>query len=281
MFTKMVSMYKFNQIPSEAQIRKHLRRIVFGKNVYCPVCRTDEVYASQGRYRCRKCRIRFSLLSHTWLAHLRLPLSEFWLILWCWTTQIPVKQTMALTKLSEPTIRLWFDEFRSHLPHNKEVLERLVQLDEAYFGGKKGRTLFLAKEINEEKDSNKVSRKLAYSILPHANPVREEAWAFLQEYIMPNSLLHTDGASIYHGIDKWWPVEHQYDIHRKWEFELTSEVEGMFGVLRTFIRRMYHHVTVAKLPEMVGEFCFRFSHPEIFENPQYYLAICLRLVPIA
>ena len=243
MFTKMVSMYQFNQIPSEAQIKKYLRRIVFGKNIYCPVCKGDEVYASQGRYRCRKCRIRFSLLSHTWLSHLRLPLQEFWLILWCWTTQIPVRQAMSLTKLSEPTIRLWYDEFRSHLPQNKEVLEKLVQLDEAYFGGKKGRTLFLAKEINSETNG----RKLAYSILPHANPVREEAWAFLQEYIMPNSLLHTDGAAIYHGIDKWWPVEHQYDIHRRWEFELTAEVEGMFGVLRTAPKGSHNSSTPCKI----------------------------------
>ena len=277
MFTKMVSMYQFNQIPSEAQIRKYLRRIVFGKNIYCPVCKTDEVYASQGRYRCRKCRIRFSLLSHTWLSNSKLPLQRFWLILWCWTTQIPVRQAVSLTRLSEPTIRLWYEEFRDHLPENKEVLEKLVQLDEAYFGGKKGRTLFMAKEINNEYGG----RKLAYSILPHANPVREEAWAFLQEYVMPESLLHTDGAKIYRGIDKWWPVEHQYDIHKKWEFELTSEIEGMFGVLRTFIRRMYHHVTADKLPEVVGEFCFRFSHPEMFENPLYYLQISLRLVPTA
>ena len=204
-------------------------------------------------------------------------MQRFWLILWCWTTQIPVRQAVSLTRLSEPTIRLWYEEFRDHLPENKEVLEKLVQLDEAYFGGKKGRTLFMAKEINNEYGG----RKLAYSILPHANPVREEAWAFLQEYVMPESLLHTDGAKIYRGIDKWWPVEHQYDIHKKWEFELTSEIEGMFGVLRTFIRRMYHHVTADKLPEVVGEFCFRFSHPEMFENPLYYLEISLRLVPTA
>jgi transposase-like protein len=206
---------------------------------------------------------------------MKLPLQEFWLILWCWTTQIPVRQSVSLTNLSEVTIRLWFDQFRIHLPQNKEVLQRLIQLDEAYFGGKKGRTLFMAKEINEEEHT----RKIAYSILPHANPVREEAWTFLREHIMPDSLLHTDGAAIYHGIDKWWPVEHQYDIHKKWEFELTSEIEGMFGVLRTFIRRMYHHVTVAKLPELMCEFCYRFSHPEMFENPRYYLENSLFIVP--
>jgi hypothetical protein len=27
----------------------------------------------------------------------------------------------------------------------------------------------------------------------------------------------------------------------------------------------------------VGEFCYRFSHPEMFENPQFYLQISMRL----
>ena len=81
-------------------------------------------------------------------------------------------------------------------------------------------------------------------------------------------------------IHKWWPVDHHRDIHRKWEFELTSEIEGAFGNLRTFIRRMYHHMTPEKLPEYVREFCLRFSLPEMFENPTSYLKKSLSLVPI-
>lgn len=264
-------MYNFNQIPPEAQIRKYLRRIVFGKNMYCPICKSRQVYASQNRYRCRKCRRRFSLLSHTWLSNMKLPLQQFWMILWCWTVQIPVRQTISLTGLTEATVRLWYDEFRHHLPKDQEVLEKAVQLDEAYFGGRKGKALFLGKQIG--------SRKLAYQITPDANPVREQAWWFLKNYISPETRLHTDGAAIYKEIDQWWPVYHYREIHKKWEFELTSEIEGMIGVLRTFIRRMYHHVTLDKLPEVVCEFCFRFSHPEMFENPRYYLEITLQLVP--
>lgn len=90
---KMEDMYQFNQIPSDTQIRKYLRRIVFGKNIYCPVCKSRNIYASQDRYRCRICRHRFSLLSQTWLSNLKLPLQQFWLVLWCWTTQIPVRQS--------------------------------------------------------------------------------------------------------------------------------------------------------------------------------------------
>ncbi len=266
-----MDMYQLNHIPSEAQIRKYLRRTVFGKNIYCPKCKRDRVYKTQERYCCRYCRLRFSLLSHTWLSNLKLPLTQWWMILWCWTTQIPIKQTMALTKLSEVTIRHWFSLFRHRLPYGYEALEHLVQLDEAYFGGRKGRTLFLGKQVG--------TRKLSFQILLHTKPAREEAWRFLQAYIMPQTTLHTDGASIYDGIDRWWPVVHRAEIHRKWEFELTSEIEGIFGVLRTFIRRMYHHVTIDKLPELVGEFCYRFSHPELFENPRYYLEKTLFIVP--
>ena len=264
-------MYQFRQIPSEAQIQKYLRRVVFGKEIYCPVCKSRKVYKTQARYRCRKCRIRFSLLSHTWLANLKLPLQKFWLVLWCWTTQVPVKQTTRLTELSEVTIRHWFEVFRSHLPEDQDVLEHLVQLDEAYFGGRNGRALFMGKQVG--------SRKLAFQVLTHTHPAREHAWKFLHSYVAAETVLNTDGAAIYKNINNWWPVYHNRDIHKKFEFEHTSEIEGMFGVLKTFIRRMYHHVTPDKLPSVVGEFCFRFSHPEIFSSPHEYLLIALRLVP--
>ncbi len=264
-------MYQFNQIPTEAQIRKTLRRIVFGKEMYCPVCKSRYVYVAQRRYRCRKCRIRFSLLSHTWLRNLKLPLQQFWLILWCWTTQIPVRQTVAMTRLSEITIRHWFEVFRNQLPLEQQVLEHLVQLDEAYFGGRNGRTLFMGKQVG--------SRKLAYAMLAHPYPKREHAARFLHTYVAPQTVLNTDGAGIYKQIHEWWPIYHNRDIHKKFEFAKTSEVEGIFGVLRTFIRRMYHHVTMDKLPSVIGEFCYRFSHPEIFDSPHEYLLTTLRLVP--
>ena len=199
------------------------------------------------------------------------------MILWCWTTQIPIKQTTSLTKLSEVSIRHWFETFRIHLPDEETVLDHLVQLDEAHFGGKKQpTTLFMAKQV-----SGMGKRKIAYQLIQGTYPVREHAWWFIQSYLKPHTALFTDGASIYHKIDHWWPVYHSQDIHKKFEFEQTSEIEGMFGVLRTFIRRMYHHVTMDKLPAIVGEFCYRFSHPEMFENPRFYLQICLRLATIS
>ncbi len=110
----------------------------------------------ENRYRCRSCRVKFSLLSHTWLKDVRVPLPSFWLVLWCWTKQIPVKQTEDIASLSEKGVRHWFDLFRTHLPENQEILEHIVQLDEVYFG-KFGRlALLMGKQIG--------SRKLAYDL---------------------------------------------------------------------------------------------------------------------
>src|SRR3989338_969776 len=256
-----MDMYTLKQIPSEAQIRKYIRRSVYGKNMYCPECKSSHVYTDQARYRCRRCRTRFSLTSHTWLNNMKLSLPQFWLLLYCWTIQIPVRQAHKLCELSEVSIYEWYTKFRRHVPADQKKLDHLIQLDEAYFGGKNGKALFMAKEIG--------SRKLAYQLVPIDWVNRETAAWFLEENIGPYSRINTDGASIYKEIGKWWPVYHTRDIHKKFEFEHTSEIEGMFGVMRTFIRRMYHHVTVDKLGEVICEFCYRFSHPEMYGSPCY------------
>lgn len=261
-------MYQLNQIPTDAQIKKYLRRIIFGKNIFCPACRSRQIIRYENRYRCKRCRLKFSLLSHTWLSGMKLTYQKFWLVLWCWTNQVPVKQTMSLTELSNKAVRYWFDQFRAHLPRNEAILEHLVQLDEAFF---KNRTLIMAKQSG--------TKKLAFEILTTTQVKRHHATYFLQQHVKPKSKLHTDGAGIYRNINRWWPVEHQRDIHAKWEFSRTSEIEGAFGNFRTFVRRMYHHSTAEKLPEYASEFCARFSSPETFKNPLNYLNKSLTLVP--
>lgn len=265
----MRSMYQLNQIPSERVIRKNLRLAIFGGNMFCPECRSQRVVKYGKRYRCRRCRAKFSLLSHTWLADTKLSLPKLWLVLWAWCRRVPVQQTMALTLLSEETIRRWYGRFRSNLPENPIILERIVQLDEAYG---KSWTLMMGKEQG--------TKKLAYAFVPQRRPVRHHATAFLEQHVKPRSILRTDSSWIYKGIENWWPVEHGTDIHAKWQFGKTSEIEGMFGVMRTFIRRMYHHVPSESMPEYVREFCARFSLPELFENPSSYLQKTLSLVPI-
>jgi hypothetical protein len=175
---------------------------------------------------------------------------------------------MALTQLSEKAVSHWFDQFRNHLPEEYHVLETIVQLDEAYF---KKWCLLMGKQIG--------SRKLAYELIWRQHPGRLEANSFLFDKVQPGAKLWTDGSSIYKRAEDYWPVKHTSDIHKKFEFTHTSEIEGTFGNLRTFIRRMYHHTSQNKFPDYVREFCFRFSTPELFESPKLYCEKTLILVP--
>lgn len=257
-----------NQIPSEAQILKQLRKIIFGSHLFCPSCHKRDVYLSENRYRCRQCRKPFSLLSGTWLAGMKLNLRTFYALLWCWTQEIPVLQTQKLCHLTEMTVRYWFRQFRVHLPDLQPILNGKIQMDEAYF---RSLSLLMAKQVG--------AKKLAHQVIFKNSINKTEATQFIFQIIEPNSKLQTDGAGIYKGIEQWWQVRHSVDIHKKFEFGLTSEIEGLFGNLRTFIRRMYHHVTPEYLPELVAEFALRFSHPEMFDSPQTYLQKCLKPVP--
>jgi transposase-like protein len=249
-----------NQIPSEAQILKSIRRIRFGHNFHCPRCHSRKVRSSEDRYRCSKCRKPFTLLTGTWLEGTKLSLRTVYALIWCWTQKIPVQQTAKLTHVSEVSIYDWFRTFRLHLPEFEPILEECVQMDEAYF---KKLALILAKQVG--------SRKLAYQMIFKPSVDKTEISRFLYQWVSPKTRLQTDGGGMYKKIEDWWPVTHKTDIHKKFEFGLTSEIEGMFGNLRTFIRRTYHHATPKYLPEYVSEFVVRFSSPEIFDSPLSYL----------
>jgi len=257
-----------NQIPSETSIKKQLRKIIYGSHLFCPRCHKREIYASENRYRCRKCRKPFSLLSGTWLSAMKLNLRTFYALLWCWTQKIPVLQTQKLCHVGEQAVGYWFRQFRLHLPDMQPILSGKVQMDEAYF---RSLSLLMAKQVG--------TKKLAFQVINKNSVNKTEATQFIFQTVEPNSKLQTDGSGIYEKIEQWWQVEHKVDIHKKFEFGLTSEIEGTFGNLRTFIRRMYHHVTPTYLPEYVAEFALRFSHPEMFNSPYDYLSISLKSVP--
>jgi transposase-like protein len=259
---------QLKQIPSEAKINALLRKILYGKNMSCPWCHKRKIQASENRYWCTLCRKHFSLLSGTWLAGMKLNLRTWYTLLWCWTQKIPVLQSQRVCHVSEETVRLWFRQFRLHLPAFEPILEGCVQMDEAYF---RNISLVLAKQVG--------SRKLAHQILRRNSVNKSDVAEFLFQWIAPRTRLQTDGGGMYKQIQRHWQVRHRVDIHRKFEFGLTSEIEGMFGNLRTFIRRMYHHTTPEYLPEYVSEFCYRFSSPEIFSSPNDYLAVSLKPVP--
>ena len=143
-------MYKLKQIPSECQIKKLVRKILFGTHMHCPRCKSRRVAKSENRYRCRDCRRPFSLTSNTWLANMKLSFETFYLLLWCWSNHIPILQTMKMTSLSEVSVREWCDKLREHIPDPEwlKPLQHTVQMDEVFF---KKAVVIAAKDVKEKR----------------------------------------------------------------------------------------------------------------------------------
>jgi transposase-like protein len=252
------------QSPSKAKIKRDIKKFVFGKKLFCPHCGSASIKKYENRYRCKLCRRPFSLISVTWLKGMKIPLDLFWMILWCWTKKMSITQASDLCDLSRPTITRWYGKFRDNIPEMDEIkLSGIIQMDEAYRGSNKNKfSIIGAKEKTKE---NK--KKVVLKIIPKSSVDRRDAIDFMTEYVSPKSKLNTDGSSIYKKIENWYDVKHQYEIHSKWEFTLTSEIEGIWGTLTTFVRRMYHRITINNAPSIVKEFSARITYPELFNSP--------------
>lgn len=263
-----------SQIPSEKQVWKKLKTIVFGKKVKCPDCgRQSYVKEIQKNkmWRCSKCHNRFSVTNANWLKGMKISGKHLWALIWCWQKKMNVQQTRELIGLSIPTIRRYYELFRDNLELDFDViLEGKVQMDEMFV---KGAFIIGAKDI--------ARKKMKLNVVYRKSPNKGDAMKLIQSHVRPGSTLCTDGGGIYRGCENWWPVTHKRDIHSKFEFGLTSEIEGIWAVFRTFIRRMYHHVTIKKLAKVVREFEARYSQPEIFNSPLNFLNNSLSAVTLA
>jgi len=268
-----MSIVKF--LPSEAKCQSLVRKQVFPSGLRCPHCGFRQIYKHENRYRCKHCRKPFSLKSASWLKGMRFSYQTLWLLIHCWIKRIPVDQTAGFTGLSIPTVRKWFSKFRARLPAQDWLrLEKNVVIDEMYRGGKKnGYSVVGAKQ--------KGTKNIALALIKKPSVDRRDAVTFLENNVKPNSNLFSDGSAIYKGIANWWPVNHRYEVHNKGQFALTAEIEGLWGNFTTFVRRMYHHVTLKKIDELLSEFFHRFSHPEMFESPNKFIEISFKSVPFA
>lgn len=263
-----------HHVPSPGTLRRTLRKAVFGKRVRCPWCRSYSFRSirREERWRCNSCDKPFSITSSCWLRGSKLPLETIWLLLHCWQKKYPLLHAMDITGVSYPTARRWYGLFRKHIPAERLdiLLSGNIAADEMFT---RDTAIMGAKQ--------KGTRNVAFTVLHEKHPNKGHAVDFLQRFTKVNSRLFTDGSAIYRSIGNWHRLKHQYEIHSKFEFALTAEIEGVWGCFRTFVRRVYHHCTVYKLEDMVKEFCLRFRRDEIFDSPQQYWEICLSPKPFA
>lgn len=261
-------------VPSEKAIQAQIRQLVLGDHPRCPRCgRSHTVMRSEERYRCTQCRCPFSLTSVHWLHGMKLSWRQLWVLTWGFCHRYQPQQTAALAGVSLPTVRHWYQQFRTHLPERERMLRLLVCADEAYVGKRKtGNQRIVAGAIEPQ------TGEVRLRIIPDTE--QDSIERFLWTHVDPITLVRTDAHLAYQHIE-WMGYGHETDNHEHGQLEKTVPIERVWSFSKWHLRRMYHHVWARNLPFLLREIEWRFSAPETFESPLTFLEISLKPVPTA
>ncbi|MBU0649456.1 transposase [Patescibacteria group bacterium] len=220
-----------------------------------------------GRYWCGRCRQKYSLKQLAGLKGSRLPLAKIALLTRCFLKNYPLAVAQDTTGLSYPTVRRYYDIFR--LKANKYTLEHAqflkgrIVIDACYIGKKRNNNQAVVLGAVEEDYTN-----LAFRIIPQEEQGYVEK--FLYDTACPWSHIIHDGHKAYEDLS-WTGVTHEAEIHELGQFEKSCPIERIWALLRTRIRRTYHHIWKEKLPDYLAEFRYKFLYRSTALNELSFL----------
>lgn len=257
-------MFSIKHLGSERKCQKMLDQIILGKELNCPYCGNPIIESiSKDYYWCKHCRKKIRSRSLTWLRSSKISAKDLIILIWSWQKKTSPGSIKTLYGISYTTTSRWYKKFRIHLPRDKNVLQGVVETDEAFFGRRKydNQTIVIG---SIERRQNKLRLK----IIPDREQETLEQYLF--DHVHKESLLHTDCWMGYYDIF-WKGIDHEHHNHSLGHFKNTNRIENVWSVTKRQIRMMYGQIRTEKLPEFIQEWEARWNFPELFKNPFTYL----------
>ncbi len=203
---------------------------------------------------------------------MKIDMRKLWLLVDCWQRRIAFKTSSEISGVSTITVRRWFRRFQEHLVYESPDLRGIVEMDEAFLGRRRHGNQRIVLGAYERGSKRIVLRMTT-------NREQGTTDEFLLRYVDISSMVWTDGAPCYEGINAFFGYTRGFCNHSAWEFGPTNHIENVWSALKGFIRRTYHHFHKEWLPMLLREFEARWNTPELFLSPLFYLRTCLVAVP--
>lgn len=271
-----------NKYGTEEACEQVLFRLKWPDGFKCPKCGCEHFTTIGGRrlplYQCPLCRHQTSATAGTIMACTKLPLIKWFLALYFVATNKDGVSEMVLAKYIGVTLKTaWslLHKIRSAMGEreNTYLLGGFVEMDEAFFGGKKegkrgrgsGNKTQVAVAL--QLSSSGGPQYLKMQVIPDATG--ETLLGFAKENIMEGSTIHSDAFQSYHALsEKYYTDMHKYDPgdddgHLKWLHVMISNIKAN-------IEGAYHGLEGTYLQRYLDEFCYRFnrrhSRKPVFEH---------------
>ncbi|WP_143005414.1 IS1595 family transposase, partial [Desulforhopalus singaporensis] len=223
-------------------------------------------------FQCRQCRHQHSLITNTIFTSSKLPLTVWFLAIFFMTQS---KEGMAALPMSR-YLGISFNA-AIRMKHKLQMVMKqaddvqplfgLVQIDDAYWGGKRhgckrgrgaaGKTPMIAAL---SRDTKGYPRHIRFSRVAGFSSDEIKRWS--EKHLAPKRAVFTDGLACFRSLD--------LAGHYHWAFitgggtdkkskKLFNWLNIIIGNLKNSIRATYHGIDHRHLPRYLAEFCYRFN----------------------
>ena len=269
----------FALFPDNEAARVYLESRIWPEGTRCPDCQGDRVSTCKrvGFYHCNACNFDFTIRTGTIFERSKVPLNKWLYSMYLLVTARKGISSMQLAKeigVTQKTAWFILGRLREACsdPDSIDKLKGVIEIDEAFFGGKEANK-HEWKKLHAGRGA--VGKTAVLGMRERggrtrAQVVTQRSLDFVHGEIHGNvevgSQLYTDDHIVFDGLDGLF-YKHETVNHSAGEYARgaasTNSIESVWAVMKRGIHGVYHHVDPIHLHRYVAEFAWRLNEGDV------------------